>query len=86
MFQYIVAIISGIGAVLVTIFHIGTPEKYVAEDESPRKKSRDETSKHDVTAVSMNWSDWFREKHFFFVRKGHQDQYAIGIKIYLSII
>lgn len=68
-FQYIVAIICGLGAVIVTIFHIGTPEK-TEQDEADTSDSEENSERSTAAqlSVNMNWSDWFREKHFFFVR------------------
>lgn len=83
-FSYIVAIVTAMGVSIVMIFHFGTPEKNVelSNEESVynitnksqiRRSSAvgeendEETTSHNVT-VNMNWSDWFREKHFFYVR------------------
>ncbi|CAL8126460.1 unnamed protein product [Orchesella dallaii] len=65
-FSYIIAIITGMGAVMITIFHIGTPEKVEQDQES---NSIGDAGDEDgsLLSVNMNWSDWFREKHFFYI-------------------
>ncbi|ODN04014.1 Major facilitator superfamily domain-containing protein 12 [Orchesella cincta] len=73
-FSYIVAIVTGMGAVMIAIFHLGTPEEIEQEqgsnsieEDTAQDSNTARNSEGSLFSVNMNWSDWFREKHFFFI-------------------